>query len=245
MSHTQLVRLLQLTKDIQDETEIESITKEIKKLLVKKRQMIKDKGKKGTDRECETETEGEERTQKRGKPRIISNIQIAPPKPSLRDEKNTNDEGWNVVSQRAKKKDKGSIGSKVKDKNKEDLQTRKGYIQKNKSNLQKNTSNQDRVKKVPKTAAVTITVKEGISYAEILRHAREKISLPTMGIDASKIRKGINGGLIIEISGEENSIKAANLVEKLKEVLPDRDKIRISQPTTKADLKISGLDDCY
>jgi len=63
-----------------------------------------------------------------------------------------------------------------------------------------------------------------------------------MGIDASKIRKGINGGLIIEISGEENSIKAANLVEKLKEVLPDRDKIRISQPTTKADLKISGLD---
>lgn len=69
---------------IQDETEIESITKEIKKLLVKKRQMIKDKGKKGTDRECETETEGEERTQKRGKPRIISNIQIAPPKPSLR-----------------------------------------------------------------------------------------------------------------------------------------------------------------
>ncbi|EFN61255.1 hypothetical protein EAG_08358, partial [Camponotus floridanus] len=120
-----------------------------------------------------------------------------------------------------------------------------GSAQKNKRNTSRsrNDRSQTRIKKVPKTAAVTITAREGISYAEILRQAREKISLPTMGIDSSKIRKGINGGLIIEISGEENTAKAANLVARLKEVLPDRDKIRIAQPTTMADLKISGLDD--
>lgn len=225
---------------VHEDTDVENITKEIKKLLAKKRQMIKDKGRKGTDREYDTETEGEDRGHKKGKPRVISNIQIVPPKSSPRGEKNMDDEEWKMVNRKVRKKDKETLGSKVKEKNKESPQDRKeGYIQKNRSNLQKNS----KAKKVPKTAAVTITAKEGISYAEILRQAREKISLPTMGIDNSKIRKGINGGLIIEIPGEENNTKAANLVEKLKEILPDRDKIRISQPTTKADLKISGLDE--
>lgn len=210
-----------------EDLEIDSITKEIKKLLVKKKQMIKTKGKKGTDREYETETEGEDRVPQKDKPKpklkpkIISNIQLAPPRPPAKDGRNTDDEEW--FTKKTKKKEKD-------------------YIQKNRY-IQKSDPNQARVKKVPKTAAVTITAKKGISYAEILRHAREKISLPTMGIDASKIRKGINGGLIIEISGEENNIKAAKLADKLKEVLPDKDNIRIAQPTIKADLKISGLDD--
>ncbi|XP_025263066.1 uncharacterized protein LOC105257610 [Camponotus floridanus] len=207
-----------------EDIEIDSITKEIKKLMMKKKQMIKEKGKKCTDREQETETEDENRPQRKGKPRIISNIQIAPPRPSKRTRKKD-----------TKAKDRGDLQSGNKG--------FKGTPPKDKSSSSRNDRSQTRTKKVPKTAAVTITVKEGISYAEILRQAREKISLPTIGIDASKIRKGINGGIIIEISGEGNTTKATNLANKLKEILPDRDNVRISQPTAMADIKISDLDD--
>lgn len=105
--------------------------------------MIKDKGKKGTNKEYETETEEEEKAQSRGKPKIISNIQIAPPKSSLRDGRD--DEGWNVVK-RTRKKDKGTKGNKVKDK--EDLLTKnKGYLQKNNTRFLRHRLTQSLIKR--------------------------------------------------------------------------------------------------
>lgn len=50
-------------------------------------------------------------------------------------------------------------------------------------------------KRIPKTAAVTITGKDfTFSYAAALRRARDEISLKDLGIDDSRIRKTINGG---------------------------------------------------
>lgn len=50
-----------------------------------------------------------------------------------------------------------------------------------------------------------------------------------MGIEISKIRKGINGGLIIEIPGNDGAQKATDLAHKLQEVLPEN--IRVNRPT--------------
>ncbi|EFN72129.1 hypothetical protein EAG_00500, partial [Camponotus floridanus] len=100
---------------------------------------------------------------------------------------------------------------------------------------------QQPTRKPPRSAAVTVTAKEGLSYADILRQAREKISLHELGIEASKIRKGINGGLIIEIPGNNGVQKANDLANKLKEILPDD--VRINRPTIRSDMRIVGLDE--
>lgn len=51
-----------------------------------------------------------------------------------------------------------------------------------------------------------------LSYSEAFRKAREKIGpLDKLGIKDSKMRKGVNGGLIIEIMDPENVAKADTL----------------------------------
>lgn len=212
--------------------------------MVKKKQILKEKTRKETDRECKTETDGKEKRYKRGKPRIVSNIQLVPPNQSNTNEEKIakTEEEWITVGKKKKRKGnkKGDLLIKANNKynNKRDLQTTQGNYVQNPKN-----SGHPRLKRVPKTAAITITAKEGVSYADILRHAREKITLTEIGIDMTKIRRGINDGLIIEIAGEENVKKAATLATKLIEILPDKDKVGISQPTAMADIKISGLDD--
>lgn len=61
----------------------------------------------------------------------------------------------------------------------------------------------------PKTVAITITGKEAnFSYADALRKARENISLPDLGIERSKVRRTINGGVLLEIIGPDGATKA-------------------------------------
>jgi len=60
-------------------------------------------------------------------------------------------------------------------------------------------------------------------------------------IDAPRIRKGLNGATIIEISGPDCGDKA-QLANKLQEVLSE-DKANITTPTIKGDLRITGLDE--
>lgn len=96
-------------------------------------------------------------------------------------------------------------------------------------------------RRVPKTAAVSIKgKKDGFSYAEALRRARTSISLSELQIGSSKIRKGINGATIIEISGPENSEKADKLVAKLQEVLEDA---IVTRPTIKGELRLISLEE--
>ncbi|XP_032690656.1 uncharacterized protein LOC116853630 [Odontomachus brunneus] len=97
-------------------------------------------------------------------------------------------------------------------------------------------------RKVPKTAAVTITGRDaGFSYSDALRTAREKISLAELGIEQTRIRRAVNGGVLIEIGGTEGPAKAESLASRLSEVLgPGATVVR---PTIKDDLRIVGLDD--
>ncbi|XP_024883898.1 uncharacterized protein LOC112462386, partial [Temnothorax curvispinosus] len=96
----------------------------------------------------------------------------------------------------------------------------------------------------PKSAAVTITSvdPEKVSYAGILKQARERIELRSLGIEDSKIRRGINGGLIIEIPGENGASKADALSKKLREVLHNNT-VRINRPTTTGEIRLWNFDD--
>lgn len=87
------------------------------------------------------------------------------------------------------------------------------------------------------------TKKEELSYSDVLKKAREKISLNELGIEETRIRRGINGGVIIEIPEEKQGTDKANrLAEKLKEVFKGED-VAIARPTASAEIRIIGIDD--
>lgn len=66
-----------------------------------------------------------------------------------------------------------------------------------------------------------------------MKKARTNISLSDLQIGSPRIRKGVNGATIIEISGPENIEKTDQLVVKLQEVLDDA---VITRPTIKGEL---------
>lgn len=98
--------------------------------------------------------------------------------------------------------------------------------------------------RAPRTAAVSIVgdhKKEGFSYGDILRKARQSIALNDLGIDQTRIRFGATGGMLIEVHGPENKAKADRLAARLREVIPEGAKI--SRPMKMGEIKILGLDD--
>lgn len=96
--------------------------------------------------------------------------------------------------------------------------------------------------KPPLTSAVTITGKaDGFSYATALKSAREKINLEALGIKTSRVRKAVNGGLLIEVSGENSKVKAEELVTQLRTML--KDSAVVSCPTKKREIRVIGFDE--
>ncbi|EFN65183.1 hypothetical protein EAG_00536, partial [Camponotus floridanus] len=79
------------------------------------------------------------------------------------------------------------------------------------------------------------------SYAEALQKVRANISLKDLDIQNPRIRKGISGITIIEISGPENEEKANRLANEMQKMLA-REAL-ISRPCIKGELKLSGLDE--
>lgn len=69
-----------------------------------------------------------------------------------------------------------------------------------------------RTRKPPRTAAIVVTSKkENLTYAEVLKKARDNISLQDLDINSTEIRRAANGGLIIEVLGPDGSIRAMPL----------------------------------
>lgn len=94
----------------------------------------------------------------------------------------------------------------------------------------------------PTSSAVTITGRvEGFSYATALKSAREHIDLEALGIRTSRVRKAINGGLLIEVSGEDSKAKAEELVSRLRNVL--KDSAAVSCPVKKREIRVIGFDE--
>lgn len=96
----------------------------------------------------------------------------------------------------------------------------------------------------PKTAAVSIVSRNNnISYADILKEAKNRVDLQQLGIAETRIKRAITGGIIIELPGEQNNEKADALATSLRQAFQQTENVSITRPTKKAELRLSGLDD--
>lgn len=97
-------------------------------------------------------------------------------------------------------------------------------------------------RKPPKNAAVLVTsYKEELSYADVIKMARQKISLDELKIQSTKIRRAANGGMIIEVLGPDSHDRADALADKLKTILQNQ--VKVIRPMVKSDIRLVGLDD--
>ncbi|XP_072933739.1 uncharacterized protein [Epargyreus clarus] len=101
-----------------------------------------------------------------------------------------------------------------------------------------------RLPRVPKSAAVAVTVPEGseITYAEVMKTAKAQIQLADLGIPALRQKKAINGGLLLEVSGEDCAGKADALARKLQETVAEMG-VRVARPTKQGEARVMDLDD--
>ncbi|XP_072929562.1 uncharacterized protein [Epargyreus clarus] len=101
-----------------------------------------------------------------------------------------------------------------------------------------------RLPRVPKSAAVAVTVPEGsdITYAEVMKTAKGQIQLADLGIPALRQKKAINGGLLLEVSGEDCAGKADALARKLQEAVAELG-VRVVRPTKQGEARVMDLDD--
>lgn len=169
----------------------------------------------------------EGKTSRNEKPRVISNVQIVPPREDARKIGRHNElqgEEWTKVSGRRREAGR-----------------RPGSDRTGAGRGDRSWSG-NRLRK-ERAAVVAIRTKDdSVSYAEVLRKARQEISLGDLGIEMTRIKRGINGSLLIEVPGQESKEKARVLKDKLKEKLGESDVV-ITRPVAMAELRIFGFDE--
>ncbi|XP_059061180.1 uncharacterized protein LOC131854073 [Achroia grisella] len=99
----------------------------------------------------------------------------------------------------------------------------------------------------PRSAAIVLSLQpgaaeKGVTYAALLREAKDKVCLEDIGVTELRYRQAITGARILELPGAASGDKADSLAEKLREVLP-AEVVQVSRPVKTADLRIVGLDD--
>ncbi|XP_072936966.1 uncharacterized protein [Epargyreus clarus] len=101
-----------------------------------------------------------------------------------------------------------------------------------------------RLPRVPKSAAVTVTVPEGsnVTYAEVMKTAKGQIKLPDLGIVELRQKRALNGGLLLEVTGEDSAKKADALAGKLQAVVAEMG-VKVARPTKQGEARVMDLDD--
>ncbi|EFN64108.1 hypothetical protein EAG_00332, partial [Camponotus floridanus] len=101
------------------------------------------------------------------------------------------------------------------------------------------------VRRLPRSSAVTLRIseedKEKHTYADILRTARDKISLEKLDIEKTRIKKTAGGNILIAIPGANKGAEADKLAEELSKVLDNA--VTIARPNIMGELRMFGLDD--
>ncbi|CAK9834518.1 hypothetical protein ANTRET_LOCUS11035 [Anthophora retusa] len=116
---------------------------------------------------------------------------------------------------------------------------------KGKAGVRKAAPAPQRLPRVPRTAAVSLTVPPGakLTYGEAIRAARQKLDLPKeVGLEAVRYKRAVTGALLMQVPGPEGAAKADTLAEKLREALEGTG-VKITRPTKRAELRVTGLDD--
>ncbi|XP_011859427.1 PREDICTED: uncharacterized protein LOC105556923 [Vollenhovia emeryi] len=96
-------------------------------------------------------------------------------------------------------------------------------------------------RRVPRAAAVALrSANQEVAHSELLKRAKQCVSLGEVEIAKPRIRMAANGGFLIEIAGSDGTEKADTLARKLKETLGPE--AVVSRPIAKGELRIMGLD---
>ncbi|KYN38477.1 hypothetical protein ALC56_07123 [Trachymyrmex septentrionalis] len=86
------------------------------------------------------------------------------------------------------------------------------------------------------SAVVMIRCDEGgPSYADVMSEARTGVPLDELGITDTRVRRAQNGGLLVEIPGEDAGAKADSLSEKLNSLFKNRERVRVIRPVRRTD----------
>ena len=137
-------------------------------------------------------------------------------------------EGWNVVTRR---------GAKQKKKDKVSTPSSSSTVQKAKA---------PRLRP-QRSSAVVLTLQpaaaeNGVTYAEVLTEAKNRVNLASLGIERLKFRTAATGARILELPGDSGAEKANSLAAKLRETLGE-EMVRVHRPEKCAELRILDLDD--
>ncbi|KYN02841.1 hypothetical protein ALC62_06328 [Cyphomyrmex costatus] len=107
----------------------------------------------------------------------------------------------------------------------------------------KKGSNQPTRRRPPRTAAIQISCRGEVSYADVMKHAKEKIDIDAMGIEDIRPRKARTGALLLEIPGVEGVKKANNLAAKMRKVFGRYEDVLISRPEKIAEIRVRDLEE--
>ncbi|GAB1869618.1 Reverse transcriptase [Camponotus japonicus] len=166
----------------------------------------------------------EDRTRDKGI-RIIENVQIVPPSHPIQDNSD-----WREVPSRRRQRTQRFRAPDERMEPGSQRQPTRTVREKTKPS-----------KRFIKPAVVTITSKpDGLSYAQILAKAREKVCLKDLGIQTTTIRRAINGAIIIEVPGPQGKQLADSLRNNLEAVIGDDAKVH--NPIAKGELRLRGIE---
>jgi len=98
------------------------------------------------------------------------------------------------------------------------------------------------MKKPPKNAAVQLTCPPG-QYSDIMKLARERINIRSLGIEELRPRRARTGALLLEIPGANGPGKADALARELKEALAGKEGVAISRPIKTAEIRLKDVED--
>jgi len=188
--------------------------------------------------------------------KLIENKLLVPPQlhpvsPSTTEENvqsSVRDNEWKLVSSNVKKKQTPVVQasrrmSRSNDTPDSGSSVTFSYHNERKVNVIKtNSTNKPKFKpRVLKSAVVTITGKpDGATYAQILTKAKQNVSLANLGIQELRMRRAMNGALIMELPGPEGKKLAGALRNTLEEVL--KDDALVKNPVATGEIRLRGID---
>jgi len=185
---------------------------------------------------------------KRGVPKIVSNVQLVPPRPipaqqqiyeSQEDLEPFSDlETWTEVTGK-KRRRQVRIATSENLEEPPDVGARAAGFDRSGGRPPPPSGGTRR--RAPRNAVSIKVNAEGPSYADIIKLAREKVNFKDIGITNPRMRRAANGGIIIEIAGPEGANKADTLASRLRDAIGGS--ATVFCPVVKADLKISGFDE--
>lgn len=244
--------------------EMDSIQRQIKDLVRRKKEIRKNKTTLDKDVSNRNTWNKEKRLPQRtprAKPKIISNVQLIPP----RDGTTSIGGGVKSLDNRDLGEDSNIEGSTGLDGSEDNRnwrnvtigkrrdRIRTGRVNTNPQMVQRETQHRNQVqtkdkytpgipRRAPRSSAVMIVCSgEEFSYADALKKARSKISLEDLRIERTKIRRAVNGGILIKVMDRDGQDKAGALAEQLRVVL--HEETRVTRPIVKSEIRLVGLDD--